>query len=365
VGCTEESAWHFSGVAYHFAHTLYEKLQIPIGIISCNLGGSSIFSWLPEESFLNNEMIRPVWEAQQKLIAETDPAAARERFYRGLDEIKPGWAGEKPNASGTEHQAVVVFTVTEPGPYFYQAPSMLYKPMLEKVIRFPVKGMLWYQGETDSHPEGVRLYPAALKSLIENCKKQQHDSPNDYAFHMVQLAPWDEAGAVSLPDFFNMQRQFMLDNPRCGVITIGDLGGGTDVHPPHKKKVGERLANAALTRQYGIPRAFCGPVAVDARREGDAVYIRFAHAFGLHSQGELGVFEVVSGDNEIAEAKAEIHGGEIAVCLSGIAFDPVKVRYEYRQDPKIGLFNGANIPASVFCLDVGLAHNAMQHNSLY
>jgi sialate O-acetylesterase len=352
VGCTPESAWHFSGVAYHFAHKLYEKLQIPIGIINCNLGGSSILSWLPEESFLQHADLRPFWDAQQKRIAETDPVAARESFYRGLDEVKPDWAGEKPNASGTEHQSVIVFTVSEPGPYYYQAPSALYEPMLKKVVRFPVKGMIWYQGETDSHPDGIRMYPHALAGLIENCKKQQHDKPDEYAFHMVQLAPWDDPGALSWPDFFDMQRRFLIDNPLYGLVTIGDVGGGTDIHPPRKQKVGERLAYAALTRQYNLPHEFCGPVAVGAKREGDLIRIRFTHAEGLCQKGELGVFEVVSGDGKIKEAKAEIRDGEVIVLLKGIDFDPVQVRYEYRQHPVIGLYNSADIPASVFLLEV-------------
>jgi sialate O-acetylesterase len=352
AGCSEGNAPHFSAVAYHFAHTLYEQLQIPVGIISCNLGGSSIFSWLPEKSFLRNETIRPVWDAQQKLLAETDPDAAREKFYKGLDDFKPEWAGKQPNISGTAHQDVIVFTVTEPGPYFYHAPGALYASMLERVVRFPVKGMIWYQGETNAHPEHTRMYPSALRELIANNKSRQWDNPADYAFHMVQLAPWEDANATGWADFFNMQRQFLLDNPQYGVVTIGDLGAGTDIHPPRKQKVGERLAYAAMDKNYGIPREFCGPIAVAAEKAGDEIRITLTHNEGMHQQGDMGVFEVVSASGETAEAEARLQHGCVYLSLGGICFNPVKVRYEYASNPAVGLYNKHGIPASVFCLDI-------------
>lgn len=352
AGCTEESAQHFSAVGYHFAHKLYEKLQVPVGIINCNIGGSSIFSWLPHEEFQTNKEIGEIRERYQNILADTDMAAAKEKFYKALDAFKPDWADTIPNISSSSHQCVVVYAVEEYGPYHYHAPGKLYYPMMEKVVSFPAKGMIWYQGETEAHEQGVRLYPHALKSLIGNAHAKQADAPADYGFHMVQLAPWDEPGAMGWPEFCNMQRQYHLDNPTRGIATIGDLGGGTDIHPPRKKGVGERLAFAALNFEYGIPTEFCGPLATEAKLVGDEIEISFAYDTEMHCNKEIGTFEVADESGKWVKVPAILRDNKVYASVKNVNFKPVEIRYEYVPHPTIGLFNGASIPASVFKLRI-------------
>jgi len=352
AGCNEETAPHFSAVAYHFAHKLYKNLQVPIGIINCNVGGSSIFSWIPHEEFQTNKNIREVWDKFQDIFAKTDMSQAKEKFYKGLDAAKPDWADTHENKSGTPHQAVIVYTVEEYGPYHYHCPGILYYSMLEKVASFPAKGMIWYQGETEAHPDGVRLYPHALKSLIGNCKAKQADGAEEYAFHMVQLAPWDDPGATNWASFCDMQRQYHLDNPQHGIATIGDLGGGTDIHPPRKKGVGERLAYAAMELNYNIPHEFCGPLATDAKVQGDEIAVSFSHNDGMYYNEAIGTFEVISADGTVAEVAAQVKDGKVFASLKGVNFKPEGIRYEFKSDPKIGLFNSSDIPASVFSLTI-------------
>ena len=347
VGCDEESAYHFSAVAYHFAHTLYEAIEVPIGIINCNVGGSSIFSWIPHELLEHNPDLRFKWDEYNTQIA-MDPAKTRADFYKYLDETKQTHDVSN-NVAGLNGELPVVY-YAEPGLYNFQRPDILYTTMLERVSTFPAKGMMWYQGESEAGYEGANHYAAALEALVVNMKERQQNP--DFAFNYVQIAPYEDAHVEFWPRVCDQMRRFFLHHPDYAMITIGDVGCAKDIHPQLKRPVGERLAYGAMHRQYDIKREFTGPIAEKALRWGDDVRICFIHGAGLHQRPmKMGRFELVYEGDIIKEAAGEIRDGSLYIPLPDHK-TPMLVRYEFVPCPEIGLFNMYGYPASLFEIEV-------------
>jgi len=329
VGCDEEGATHFSAVGYHFAHTLYEAIGVPIGIINCNVGGSSIYSWIPATS------------------SDDETAAAKAEYNIFLDEIKKHH-DISTNISGLGNELPVVY-FDKTGPYHFHNPGILYKSMLERVSSFPARGMLWYQGETEAGHIRAKQYAAALETLVENMKNRQDDP--DFAFSCVQITPYgDEAPYWATVN--DQMRRFFLAHPDYSVVTTGDVGCATDIHPQRKRPVGERLAYAAMHRCYDYPHEFTGPIAESAIRLGDEIRISFIHGAGLHKRPmDPGRFELVYNDGTIKEATPEIRDNAVYLPIpEGVT--PESVRYEFVTYAQIGLYNKYGYPASLFELQV-------------
>ena len=349
VGCDEESALYFSAVAYHFAHTLYDAIKVPIGIINCNVGGSSIFAWIPCDDIKAIPEIAYIAEAHEIEQAGVDPDAAKSVYYKHLDEIMKTLDITR-NISGLEGELPVVFN-GGPGKYNFHNSGALYNSMLKRVSAFPIRGMLWYQGETESSCESGKEYAAALEALVNNMKRRQQNS--DFAFNYVQLAPFGEPTFPYWATVCDQMRKFFLHHPDYAMVTIGDVGCAKDIHPPQKRPVGERLAYAAMHRSYDLNHEFTGPVAESAMRLGDEVRISFIHGAGLHQRAmNPGCFELAYEDGAVHAAVPEIRGEAVYLPLPE-GPTPEYVRYEFVACPQIGLFNSAGYPASLFELPVG------------
>ena len=335
VGCNEECAVYFSAVAYHFAHTLYEAIKVPIGIINCNVGGSSVFAWIPREDIIASPDVAYVWEQHCKVISETDPEKASADYYKYLDDVAKT-SDISRNISGLSNE-LPVYYYGESGPFRFQNPEILYKAMLEKVSTFPARGMLWYQGESEGWYEAGNHYAAALEALVGNMKRRQNNP--DFAFNYVQIAPFGDSGIEYWARVCDQMRRFFLRHPDYAMITIGDVGCAKDVHPPQKRPLGERLAYAAMNRSYEFPHEFTGPIAESALRLGDEVRISFLHGAGLHQRNkEPGRFELVYEDGTVKEAVPEIRDDAVYLPLPE-GPTPKLVRYEFVACAEVGIFN--------------------------
>ena len=348
VGCNEDSAVHFSAVAYHFAHTLYDAIKIPIGIINCNVGGSSIYAWIPSNEIAANPNISFIGHADSKEIATIDPKEARDKYYSFLDEIKKEH-DTSSNIANTAKELPVVYYDT-PGPYRFQRSEILYRSMLERISTFPARGMLWYQGESECSYAGGKVYAEALESLVGNMKCRQNNP--DFAFNFVQLAPFYDPGSPYWATVCDQMRRFFLRHPDYAMVTIGDVGCALDIHPQLKRPVGERLAYAAMHRSYDLEHEFTGPIAESAIRVGDEVRVSFIHGAGLHQRPvDMGCFEFVYDDDTVKKVVPELRDNAVYLPLSD-GPTPKFVRYEFVADPKIGLYNRNGFPASLFELEI-------------
>ena len=345
-GCNAENAMFFSAVGYHFAQCIYRELDVPVGIINCNVGGSSIFNWMPSDVILSSSKFASVYTDFEQKMSVINRDEALEKYIRYLDHLKEELASSRfSEENGGDNYAVFY---EELGPYTMNQPCNLYHSMLRRVSKYTARGMIWYQGESEAFSESSGIYAEAMEKLTGHLRELSGYC--DYAFHYVQIAPWQNDDIRDWEGICDAQRRFHLSYPNYGMVTIGDCGAGDDIHPPVKMLVGQRLAAAACTLTYGIPQPFCGPVARNAYIENDTVVVEFIYGDGLDGQDLTA--EVEYADGSVCSESAYVEQGRLFVNISREA--PEAVRYGWCSDYRIGLYNSCRLPASVFRLELAV-----------
>jgi sialate O-acetylesterase len=310
--CEPESVQEFSVVAYYFGRELEKALKVPVGLIVNSWGG------MPCESYTSLEALDA--EPSLKYLADRARAAAK-RFE--MD--------KKPAAPNT--------------------PTVLYNAMVHPLLKFPVKGAIWYQGESNAPRayEYRTLYPAMIKDWRARWK-------SELPFIGVQLAPyWDgDSNGVRYAELRDAQLHATKVLPKVGIAVITDSGDEKDIHPARKEPVGARLALNARALAYGEKIEFSGPIYKDAAFEAGAATIHFTHVGGglVAKDGDLTGFTVAGKDGVFHPAKAIIKD-DVVVVSSELVPNPVAVRYGWVNfaKPTLNLFNKEGLPASPFRTD--------------
>ena len=237
-----------------------------------------------------------------------------------------------------------------------QLPSMLYNRMIHPVTDFPIKGVIWYQGESNAGYEDAPAYAEQFQALIRLWRErwQQPALP----FYWVQLAnfmqPPNGANTDSNWAVLRESQSAALALPRTGEAVIIDAGEADDIHPRDKATVGERLAAIALADTYGQDdRVYSGPRFRSLSRQGRQLRLRFDHVGGgLRAEadryGYLRGFAVAAADGTFHWARAYIDGDAVVVSSPEVAV-PVAVRYAWADNPDdANLYNAEGFPASPF-----------------
>ena len=237
-------------------------------------------------------------------------------------------------------------------PRGYKVPCALFNAMIAPFTRYPVRGFLWYQGESNAgRPDQHSiLFPA----MISSWRKLWGDET--LPFYFVQLAsyqarrekPCDETWA-----FMRESQTKTLSLPHTGMAIAIDIGDATDVHPKNKQDVGRRLALWAKRDCYGeTDTVVSGPLFASSTVEGDRIRIHFTHlGGGLQAKGgELKGFAIAGADKQFVWAKATIDGDSVVVWSEDIP-NPEYVRYAWANNPECTLYNAAGLPAVPFRTD--------------
>ena len=233
-----------------------------------------------------------------------------------------------------------------------QAPSVLYNAMLAPLLPLALKGVIWYQGETNVGR--AAQYQHLLPALITDWR--QRFGPPDLPFLFVQLANFLPAQAQPGPSAWAALREAQaaaLALPRTGMATAIDVGVADDIHPHNKQAVGYRLALAAARTAYGETNVTAsGPVLAGYTVTGPAVRLRFnSQGSGLAVRGDtLRGFAVAGADRQFRWATARLVGSEVVV-QSPLVPHPVAVRYDWADNPAGTLVNRAGLPALPFRTD--------------
>jgi sialate O-acetylesterase len=229
--------------------------------------------------------------------------------------------------------------------------------MIKPWGNFPVKGVIWYQGENNLHKDGDRLgYALKLQMLVNDYRTLWNDTK--LPFYIVQLPPAKYSDRPfndenSLPVFLEAQRQ-ALAIPFTAMANTADLGMTNGLHQPQKYEVAMRLANLAFANAYGFADAVpAGPQYKKYEREGNKLKVYF-ETFGsglITKDGQAPrYFEVLGeGSQAFAAAEAKIEGDGVLVWSDEVA-KPVDVRFAFREQDlmDINLTNEAHIPAATF-----------------
>ena len=231
--------------------------------------------------------------------------------------------------------------------------GIYYNGMIAPLQPFAIRGVAWYQGETNVFASNGFKYYDKTKHLIESWRKTfQNDK---LPFHMVQLAPWG-GGYVKgqLPALWEAQVA-SLKIPDTGLVVTTDLVDDIkDIHPRNKLPVGNRLALWALAKDYGRKDlVYSGPLYKSMKIEGDKIRVSFAHVGGgllARDNKELNEFQIAAADGKFVAAKAVIDGQTVLVSAEGVAA-PTNVRFGWRSIANPNLMNQAELPASPFKTD--------------
>ena len=261
-------------------------------------------------------------------------------------------AGTHPLAGTWQARVESLQPVQEPGPN--DLPSLLFNGMVRPFTPLAVRGVIWYQGETNA-PRAAR-YAQAFPRLIEDWRAQWREQgrPGVMPFYFVQISsygprpPLPEGSAFA--ELREAQRQ-TLALPATGMAVSIDVGDADDIHPRDKRTVGERLARIALAGAYGKPMAFKGPTLRASRHLPDgAVELTFADVAGglaTRGGGPLLGFAVAGEDRRFLPARAEIVGRDRVRVWSEAVARPAALRYAWGDSPlEANLVDGAGLPAS-------------------
>lgn len=236
--------------------------------------------------------------------------------------------------------------------FFIYKPVGLYNGMIAPLTSYALKGVIWYQGESNTGNPGN--YCDLFSRLITDWRTrwQRPDLP----FLYVQLANY--MPAAELPSESNWaelrhQQLLALANPHTAMATAVDVGEWNDLHPLNKKAVGERLALGARAVAYGEDITYSGPIYKSMEVQGNKIILSFDHVDGgLESRGgPLKHFAIAGCDGTFRWANAEIVGDKVAVWHEGVP-EPRAVRYAWADNPAgANLYNKAGLPASPFRTD--------------
>jgi sialate O-acetylesterase len=324
---TPETAPNASAVAYFFARHLQEKEGgVPMGIIESFWGGTPVEAWMSLRAIGEDPGLMPVVSEWAKSVEAWPMAMA---VYE--NRLKT-WKEGTPKPARPE---------TGPGGSWQ--PAGLYNAMIAPLTPYPIKGAIWYQGESNASAARAPVYARAFQGMIRDWRRAWAEG--DFPFFFVQLANYK--ANPTWPDVREAQRQ-TLSLVNTGMAVTIDVGNPTNIHPTDKQDVGLRLALAARAVAYGEKIEYSGPMYRQAAREGSSVRVWFDHAAGMAAKGgELKGFEVAGQNGKFSPATARIDGSTVVVSSPDVAM-PTQVRYAWADNPECNLYNAAGLPASPF-----------------
>jgi sialate O-acetylesterase len=338
--CSPATVPNFTAVGYYFGRDLHQKLKIPIGLIHASWGGTPAEAWTRTEALQTS--LPEVSDAQKKAVAEYP--ATLEKYHAEESLLLATW--EKAVA---EAKAAGKPEPRKPGPprdpsTGQNRPSVLFNGMISPLLPVAMRGVIWYQGESNA---GRALqYQTLFPLLIADWRQQWQQG--EFPFFFVQIAPFKGQN----PEIREAQLLTWKKTPNTAMVVTADVGDAEDIHPTRKEPVGQRLALAARALVYGENIVYSGPVYESVTIKGNRAVLRFTHLGGglVAKDGELKGFTIAGSDQKFVPAQAKIEGDQIVVSAPEIPA-PVAVRYGWANVPEVNLFNQAGLPASPFRTD--------------
>ena len=316
VACSPSTIPDFSALAYCFGRELYKKLNIPIGLIQCAYGGSNAEAWVS----LETARTIPALKTQLDKCAQYD-------FHRDSVSKYLGMKNE------------------------FQVPTLLYNTMVHPMINFPIRGVIWYQGEANAC--GSSYYTALMDSLISSWRK---DWGYKFPFYTVQLAAWQTPAefqensnwAALRWDQWKTSQQ--MDS--TGMATAVDVGNATDIHPKNKQEVGRRLALIALKNTYGFDVVADAPKPVSYRFEYKKAYITFDKKIHVRNDSVPVGFRFKDRSyKKFYAATAKVVGEKTIEISVSQPLRPSAIYYNWADYPIGNIYGENNLPVLPFRTD--------------
>lgn len=291
---TAENLEKFTAIGYDVARMLQEELNVPVGIVSCNLGATRVDAWTAPE-------IVEAADYQQML--------------------------------GNKHWDWHY--------YKFNQQSWCYLAKLLHLVPYGIAGVLWYQGESNRLEEEAVHYHTLLGRMIENWRDLWGEN---LPFYIVQIAPFADGVENDWPHIRQAQERVAKEVPGAYLVTLGHTGESDNIHPTKKHHLAKKLTAAVLATRFGYDREYCGPVYEAAEKTTEGVRITFTHAAGLHFDGDPADLCVYDADGNAMAYTAAIEGAALVIAAPGAA----KMTLGWQNACVHNLYNEAGWLASPF-----------------
>jgi sialate O-acetylesterase len=286
-----------SAVSYYFGQSVHTSQKIPVGLVFTIKAGSQVEQWI------------------------------------SADELRRVFPGDELQKVAGRRLA-----------------SGLHNGMIAPIVPFPLRGAMWYQGE--SNADDAFKYMGYYRSLPALIREWRRLWGADLPVMLAQLPAYEKYPTNSWAHIREVQLLTSQRLPNVGLAVTFDEGDPTNLHPANKYFIGSRLGFVARAMVYGEKLESSGPVFTELQRNGAELTLRFTHvAGGLKARGELTGFEVRGADEKWVPAKAVIAGKDSVVVFSANVAEPLAARYAWKNDPVATLFNDIGLPASPFRTD--------------
>jgi sialate O-acetylesterase len=349
VECDAACVGNCSAVGYFFGRELHEDLDVPIGLVIRAVGGTVIKQWAPRsgEMVEGDAELRPLNEDWKRAVA----------MYAASKQTFSAWQATTRQAKGS------TAGISPPAPLDPQRFGGMYEGQIAPLAPFAIRGVIWYQGETDARTGHEDDQRSTLPLMIRAWRKAWGEG--DFPFLLVQLAnDWGGSGFNKPPELpalppDNQHWPWVREAqaaackllPNIGMACTIDLGG--KIHYPGKQDVGRRLAHVAEAQVYHVAIVATGPSYAAMETEASAIRLRFTGiGGGLRTRDGASAqgFAIAGADRKFVWAEAKIDGDTVVV-RSGRVAQPVAVRYDWLNDPHGNLYNTEGLPAAPFRTD--------------
>jgi sialate O-acetylesterase len=317
--CDSTSAKDFSAIAYYFGKNIAHDQNIPIGLIQVAVGGSPIESWIDRYTLEHDDKVVDVLTNWRK--SDFMMPWVRERATVNLK-----------NATNSKQRH----------PY---DPCYNFEAGVETFTQFPIKGVLWYQGESNAH--NIELYEHLMPVMVQSWRKAWG---SNFPFYYVQLSSIERP---TWPDFRDAQNRLQKQIPNSAMAVSMDFGDAQNVHPIKKKEVANRLALLALRYTYKKQIIATGPSALKAEKKGENIVVSFAPTDRLTTADHKTLigFELVTTQGQHLESKASIIKNQVIIAVPK-GTEIKTVYYAWKPFTLANLVNEAGLPCSTFKLEL-------------
>lgn len=298
--CTPEEMVHFSAIGYFFGKRIQNDLNVPVGLINSNWGGTPAEVWTP------------------KKVVEQDPV------------LKD--ASLKLN----------------PADWWPITPGVNYNAMIAPLTKFRIAGVIWYQGE--SNTQNYATYSRLMTKMIGSWREAWG---YQFPFYYVQIAPF-AYGNYNVGALLREQQTACLTIPKTGMVVIHDLAEDVNnIHPVRKIEVADRLANLALSNTYGVKGlVYKYPMYKGMIIEKNRLRILFDNVENglMATAKDLSEFYIAGADQKFLFASARIEGNTVVVWNKAVK-EPVAVRFGFSNTAIPNLFSKEGMPVNTFRTD--------------
>lgn len=360
----EDNRSHFSAVAGYMGMLLREKLNVPVGIISCNWGGTPVAAWTALEDLEKEERLKKILDWHKSACEKTNwpkyitasevrsplPSTEQIAFQ---DKFMMGEFGKEffENFDPSK-MPVLDFAPYTPGPRSTVRPAGLYENMLSKVAPYGIRGFVWYQGEDDDARDWADIYDVSIITMIKSWRKLWKE---ELPFYQIELAPFKGVGVTAAKEYAlirHQQEKATKELKDVYDVCILDAGEEYNIHPRRKKMVGERLGRIVIKHSYGDNSlvADC-PRMIDTKRDNDIIITFNNTADGLKINGDLKEYLILTVNGKELDYEAIIDKDKL-ILKGNLPSEKINIKFcetNYCIDP---LYNSEDNPVFGFTCEV-------------